>query len=262
MYSAGLVRYGLSRKAGKPNYRKRPTRKEKHRCNAKKWCKVIYILLYTHNHSVSVANWCLNSLLSSHHCPYLDRLHTVHLLCNGGRRQTSLEKLGTNFKGKMSLPLLILCRTVWGERLRISVRVIPSCYSSLITLDQDAQTQKPFPVRKPQAEQNILIHHQRAAVFPVDPDPVGQKVSGLLDFFCFVSHRKLSRNTLMRRDTYISVAMKPVSSDRNRKRMKKQQRMETVGQRWTKSDWVPFGDAQLIFTDAFCFPLIPRYTCL
>lgn len=38
-------------------------------------------IIYTHNHSVSLAKWCLNSLLSSHHCPYLGHLHTVHSHC-------------------------------------------------------------------------------------------------------------------------------------------------------------------------------------
>lgn len=37
-------------------------------------------------------------------------------------------------------------------------------------------------------------------------------------------------------DTYISVAMNPVSSDRNRKRMKTQQRMETAGREDKKSE--------------------------
>lgn len=37
------------------------------------------------------------------------------------------------------------------------------------------------------------------------------------------------------RDTYISVAMNPVSSDRKRKRMKTQQRMETAGRGWGRT---------------------------
>lgn len=39
----------------------------------------------------------------------------------------------------------------------------------------------------------------------------------------------------IRRDTYISVAMNPVSSDRKRKRMKTQQRMETAGWVWRRT---------------------------
>lgn len=37
------------------------------------------------------------------------------------------------------------------------------------------------------------------------------------------------------RDTYISVAMNPISSDRKRKRMKTQQRMETAGRGWRRT---------------------------
>lgn len=44
---------------------------------------VFYV--YTHNHSVSLANWCLNSLQSSLHCLYLDHPHTVHLRCKEGQ---------------------------------------------------------------------------------------------------------------------------------------------------------------------------------
>lgn len=49
--------------------------------------------VYTHNHSVSLANWCLNSLLSSHHCLYRDHPHTVHLRCDGQRREIWLDKM-------------------------------------------------------------------------------------------------------------------------------------------------------------------------
>lgn len=45
---------------------------------------------------------------------------------------------------------------------------------------------------------------------------------------------------LGRRDAYISVAMNPVSSDRNRKSMKTQQRMETVGTE-EESEWIEAG---------------------
>lgn len=46
----------------------------------------------THNHSVSLANWCLNSLLSSHHCPYQDHPHKVHLRWRRGRKKKKESK--------------------------------------------------------------------------------------------------------------------------------------------------------------------------
>lgn len=63
----------------------------KRTCKQEGWCREmkLYMWIYyvdTHNHSVSVANWCLNSHLSSHHCLYRDRPHTVHWHLDGKKR--------------------------------------------------------------------------------------------------------------------------------------------------------------------------------
>lgn len=71
---------------------------EEEKCKQKMQCREIEICIYvyTHNHSVSLANWCLNSHLSSHHCLYQDHPHTVHLHCNGWKKGKKMVRLTEN----------------------------------------------------------------------------------------------------------------------------------------------------------------------
>lgn len=65
------------------NKRSLMIRKAEKKKEKKKIMNIDVFYVYTHNHSVSLANWCLNSLQSSLHCLYLGHPHTVHWLCKG-----------------------------------------------------------------------------------------------------------------------------------------------------------------------------------
>lgn len=126
--------------------------------------------VYTHNHSVSLANWCLNSLLSSHHCLYQDHPHTVHLHCDGTYKRNMVrnqnQTINERKKGKKDNFLFhqhvllnrrgfIFSQIARKEHLCSSVSVIsfqshlPWSHPLLHIAKRLTHPQSQFPVRKP-----------------------------------------------------------------------------------------------------------------